>query len=79
MITETARTVYTFGFEISRGNEKLSLEYHYVSECQLNLERNLIDKVNVYSRQEFMKKFMAESDVTLSRKERQALTHSSST
>lgn len=44
-----------------------------------HLDRTLIDKVNVYSRQEFMDKFIAESEVKLARKDRQALTHSSST
>ena len=44
-----------------------------------NLDRTLIDKVDVYSRQEFMDKFMAESEVKLSRSDRKALTHSSST
>lgn len=44
-----------------------------------NLDRTLIDSVNVYSRQEFMGKFKEESKVTIPRKDRQALTHSSST
>ena len=44
-----------------------------------NLDRSLIDRVNVYSRQEFMDKFMAESEMKLGRKDRRALTHSSST
>ena len=44
-----------------------------------NLDRSLIDRVNVYSRQEFMDKFMAESETKLGRKDRKALTHSSST
>ncbi len=44
-----------------------------------SLDRITISKVEVYSRQEFMKKFQAESELTLPRKERQALTHSSST
>lgn len=44
-----------------------------------NLDYSLIDRVNVYSRQEFMDKFMAESETKLSRKDRKALAHSSST
>ena len=46
---------------------------------QQNLNRVTIDNVEVYSRQEFIEKFMSESVKTLKRKDRQALTHSSST
>lgn len=43
-----------------------------------NLDRALVDKINVYSRQEFMDKFMAEGKIKLARSDRKALTHSSS-
>lgn len=44
-----------------------------------NLDRATASKVEVYSRQEFMDRFMAEGKTKFNRRERQALTHSSST
>ena len=44
-----------------------------------NLDRATASKVEVYSRQEFMDKFRAEGETKFNRRDRQALTHSSST